>query len=224
MNIGFTFANGKRKYVIGTDLSHHNFEFAKTCLNPAGLDFIFLKASEGRSFKDPKCAEFMSLIGNNMNLDCAPYVGFYHYAHAEYANPLEEADFFLQTLKGLYVGDNIMYMLDIEGDSFENKKVDDWAHTFLSYVEKETGKVPFIYVQSSMTGKFPRTAKDYPLWLAQYKKKSMESPIWCDFWKEPKIWQFTTIPYDLDMAFVDRKDFHLWCTGNRQDLKAAGLL
>lgn len=183
--------------LIGGDFSRHNYDV----VNPSCLDFVWLKATEGRSWVDPMMHHYLedmvSAGGNN-----TPFIGFYHYARAESNLPEEEAQHFLKTIEP-HIG-NCMLALDWEGRSLQITPT--WAVRWLNYVKDHTGQTPLIYCSGSETKKLGAVATaGFPLWVAHYVRQGVKKPTFYN-WSEAKFWQFTSTPFDVDIFYGSRAD------------------
>lgn len=184
----------------GIDISHHNIDqIRRGALNISAPDFCIMKATEGKSYRDPRMDEYLQL----MDLD-RQGLGFYHYARPEINNPVAEALNFLDRV-GIYAG-RAMFALDVEGKSFllDNATLSGWVLTWLHTVENETGVKPLVYTGTEGLIKFGSAilANDTGLWFARYRQrlnKEMYAPY--PFWA---IWQFTSTPWDCDKFNGDR--------------------
>lgn len=178
----------------GIDISHHNLDQIRCgILTISAPDFVIMKATEGKTYRDPRMDEYLQL----MDLD-RQGLGFYHYARPELNNPVAEALNFLDRV-GIYAG-RAMFALDVEGKSFQLEKapLSSWVLTWLTTVENETGVKPLVYTGSEGLQKIGTVilANDTGLWFARYRQrlnKEMYAPY--PFWA---IWQFTEMPWDCD--------------------------
>lgn len=176
--------------MIGGDLSHHNYG----SVNPAFWDFVMLKATEGRTYQDPKMDNFltdMALATNQL-----PYIGFYHYARPENNLPGNEVDNFLTKIKP-HIG-NCMMALDVEGDALKIHNLDEWCMQWCERVRQLTGVKPMIYTSSAYAHLMQETLKSYPLWIAHY---NVQKPTSKRITLNPIMWQFTSKPFDIDLFY-----------------------
>lgn len=196
MSRGF---NGQQ-ILLGADLSHHNYGE----INPALFDFVWLKATEGRTYIDSKMNTFLTEMAEQCGGDGVPFIGFYHYARAENNLPEEEAEHFIKTIEP-HIG-NCLMALDWEGKSADINQ--SWAVRWLNHVKAKTGHTPLIYCSASVTKKLGTVATaGYPLWVAHYisaKRKSLQPDFYN--WADYKFWQFTNAPFDVDIFKGSRAD------------------
>lgn len=184
----------------GIDISHHNIDqIRRGTLTVSAPDFVIMKATEGKTYRDPRMDEYLQLMDLDRQL-----LGFYHYARPEINEPAAEARNFLDRV-GSYAG-RAMYALDVEGKAFQLERgpLSGWVLTWLKTVESESGVKPLVYTGTEGLMKVGRAilANDTGLWFARYRQrlqKEMYSPY--PFWA---IWQFTSTPWDCDKFNGDR--------------------
>lgn len=191
MGVNHKMKNDKHQPImIGADLSRYNYED----VNPSSLQFVWLKASEGKSYKDPTMDKYISDMSKQCNGD-VPFIGFYHYARPENNTPEEEAEHYLKTIKP-HLG-NCLMALDWEGNSL--KEDPKWAVAWLNYVYNKTGVKPLFYT-GSYASKSLKVVADagYELWLAHYVSRGVKEPTFHN-WSDFRFWQFTSTPFDIDI-------------------------
>lgn len=195
-----------KEFLLGSDMSRHQWG----SWNPSYVDFLILKATEGRTWQDPAMDKFISEIANTVP-DSPPFLGFYHYARADNNTPEVEVDNFLEKIRP-HIG-NCFMALDFEGDSLRLKCPDDWALTWCEEVETKTHCVPLLYVSSIQVHKFPKTLEKYPLWVAHY---NIQKPFskYCNI--NPLMWQFTSKPFDVDIFYGNKADMVNLITRKRE--------
>lgn len=123
----------------GIDISHHNKVVYWEKLQD--VEFCYIKATEGSSFKDPKCYKHY--------LDARKHkveIGLYHYFRTG-VSPSKQFKNFKSVAKNLHT--NLIPMIDVEnvGNDFSdikqsNKELSELINLFY----KEYGKYPIIYV------------------------------------------------------------------------------
>lgn len=180
----------------GVDVSHYQKEIEwDTVVAKHGLDFAFVKATEGHEYRD-------SLFCNNW--DALRRLGIrrgaYHFFRA-YGCGYEQAMNFLQAVD-MEPGD-IAPVLDIERtDGIEPEVMVQEVHIWLQLVESTLGIKPIIYTnqffyEQYLAGEFDH----YPLWIARY---SGERPL-LTTGKRWEIWQYSNegcldgIPQKVDL-------------------------
>ena len=184
--------------MIGIDVHGSKGPIDWRSVRAHGVDFAFVKASEGRSFIDKRTA--LNVEGARAN---GILVGCYHFARPNANSPEREADNFLRRINGL--GYTLPPVLDIEdGDG----DLSTWARTFCQHVEFVTGHTPIIYTYSAFAHHLTHASLGgYPLWLAAYRNTPPTAPRPWNSWT---IWQHTSdgtvpgVPGRCDMNKANR--------------------
>lgn len=148
----------------GVDLSHHNSaEVFDLCLKEE--DFIILKATEGRTYRDPMFTYRQPrLVGGDVRR------GYYHYARPENNNPEEEVNNFLATI-GSDARDALL-ILDWEGNAL--RKDFQWALDWCNILrDKIKNARPILYASASTIRKYANLIQenDLSVWTAHYNYK-----------------------------------------------------
>lgn len=111
------FFYAKNSYVPefnGIDISHHNKLDWEKIKENEDIKFCYVKATEGKSFRDPMCLKHAKHASEN-----GLHVGLYHYFRTD-VEP--EAQF--ENFKGMYdkVPSNLIPIIDVEqdGNDFSN--------------------------------------------------------------------------------------------------------
>lgn len=192
--------------LIGIDISHHN-RYMKNKADLKTLDFVLMKATEGKKFKDPAMKEFIS------SLDKDQLRGFYHYGRPELGNtPESEAFHFIDTVKPYLNGRSIL-ALDIEGAALNFQDLDNWCCVWMQVVFLSTGVLPMLYCSVAECKRFSGVrALSCGLWAAKWSKNKptqKQMQPW-DFWA---IWQYTNqnifsgVRTDADLFNGSREQF-----------------
>lgn len=196
----------------GIDVSHYQLNIDDYIKD---IDFVIIKASEGKSMKDSKRLEHYHTAIDNKKL-----YGFYHYAHPELNSVASEVNNFLSSLPDGVIGD-CMLVLDWEQKALKENIT--WAYDFLNLVYKKTGVKPLLYCQASYTNKLAKIYKGgYGLWVAHYKDSTRNLPInetpntkiskptigAYPFWA---MWQYTSLPIDRDIFNGTKSQFKAYC-------------
>ena len=125
----------------------------------AGFGFAFLKATEGRTFDDPRFA-FNRRAAKAAGLA----VGGYHFARPDNNSPAEKAAHFLRIYRP--EPGELLPVLDWE----QKPPSAEWAIDFLRIMEDAIGARPILYTYPAFlqqTGSFEMLRR-YPLWYASY--------------------------------------------------------
>ena len=184
--------------LTGGDISHNNFPFEVEF-----GEFQIYKATEGRTWVDPKFAEYMSQRKNGEPM------AFYHFARPENRGNTArlEAENFVATVKP-WIGKAI-FVLDWEGNALQCSA--DYALEWLQIVEELTGVKPIIYTSSSGTAKLRKVAQaGYELWVAHYNTSAPK----IHYFKDWLMWQFTSKPFDVDLFKGTVEDWNKRCRSN----------
>lgn len=198
-----------QKFLVGADFSHHNYPFE---LNPALLDFIWLKATEGSTWKDPKLGDMAYAIAREVDLDRPPFMGLYHYCRPENNNsPATEMENFIQEIDRFTPEYNTMVALDVEGGALSVKYIDNWVSEAVDILTEKYKKPIVVYVQASATHLFKKTSEKSVLWLAHYVKSNVS--VRYHSWDNIGFWQFTNAPFDFNLFLGTRNDLHALATG-----------
>ena len=191
----------------GIDISHYQKNLDSKIIT--GADFVIMKASEGKSFKDPMLDKFYNLIhgSDDGSPDSNKLYGFYHYARPEKNDPIPEAKQFVKLVR--HHAGEAMYCLDWEGVA--TKYPVEWILEWMSYVENETGVKPLLYVSESQVKKYQKVAeRDYGLWVAKWSRRKPNIKPW-NIWA---LWQYTVdhkLNLDMDYFNGTAEQFKKYC-------------
>ena len=195
--------------ICGIDISNNNKDYLVN-KDIAKNAFIFLKASEGKTFKDKSFRDYIVKIAEESNTyGVYPFIGAYHFARPDNGNtPREELTNYLDAV-GSHIS-NIMVALDYEDKA--HAIGEKWALEYLRLAQKETGKPSFFYTSASYLSKYPTIAAEFPLWLACYSQDSREGKYKkeCD---KAVILQVTSNPLDIDIFRGNMIEMYQYCRG-----------
>lgn len=168
----------------------------------AGIELVYIKASEGTEWVDP------FFLRNYVNARRAGLpVGFYHYLTAKNEEEAAaEAYHFVKTTEGLW--NDARLVMDMEAVAgLQRDMVNRIAQAFLQAVRTYSGKIPAIYADAATASLFfEETLKAYPLWIAAY---DVEEPPENHLWKVWAGWQYTDRGRVAGIqGFVDRDYFN----------------
>lgn len=181
----------KRKYAnrpAGIDVSHHNGKIDWAKVKAAGISFVFLKATEGATYKDPTYDDNYAQAKAH-----GIAVGAYHFFRPGVSTK-SQVDNFVAAIKKLNPGD-LPPVLDAENpvlwEGLSAKTAADKCVAFMDAVKSQLGATPVLYAGSffirDQLGGDARLAA-YPLWLAQYRKNDPAVPKPYATWT---FWQHT---------------------------------
>ncbi|MEE4578835.1 GH25 family lysozyme [Paenibacillus polymyxa] len=184
----------KKGNAQGIDVSHHQGDINFKKVAADGISFVFIKASQGKSFrsktflkfvKDAKAAGLM--------------IGAYHYVDDSATTPemaRQEAVNFVSAIKdagGVSTFD-LPPVMDYESNKFNLSKtaIIAVAKAFLQEVERLTGVRPIVYTYPSFIGNFSGLS-GYPLWIARYH--ATKAPSDASGWSRWDFWQYSDGQY-----------------------------
>lgn len=166
--------------VHGIDVSHHQKRILWDSVATTHIDFVYVKASEGVTWKDTLFQENWSEL-RRVGL----FRGAYHFFRPDYDGKAQ-AENFLEQVK-LRPGD-LAPVLDVEVlDNASKVTLLKEMYAWLYWVELRTGVKPVIYTNQKfyndyLSGYF----SDYPLWIARYNTKT---PFLVDC-RDWNFWQY----------------------------------
>ncbi len=216
--------------VFGIDISHHNKVTDFDAVAASEASFCWCKATEGKTYKDPKFKQYASAL-----LERGVPTGAYHYARPGNNSAASEAAHFLKTVKGLEL--DLLPVLDFEE---ANPKVPRgaaaaaWIDDWLQIVEGETGKRPVLYTGPNVLQKigvsnytspgtlvwmprYPSSARQYMTPEDSVIQKGRKDPALWDRFRKPglpvDVWQYSNkgsvpgISGNVDLNVTDPATF-----------------
>lgn len=175
----------------------------------ADIEFVIMKATEGRTYADPMFHEYMKEVKDRNLL-----AGAYHFARPDNGNSAEEeAANFVTTIRP-YLNDALLLALDWEGEAAK-KSSEDWVLAWCNTVYDLTGIKPLVYCSISNVNRLPSVAaKNYGLWVARWT--SAGTPGIIAPWKIWAIWQYTNTPVDIDIFNGNKIQWLKYCTASKK--------
>jgi len=169
----------------GVDVSHYQGEVDWKALEDQGIDFAFIKATEGSSHLDGKFSENWTAAENT-----GLYTGAYHFFSFDSAGQTQ-ADWYIQTVGNLdgrlAPAVDVEYYGDKEINPPEKKLVIRELQEFLDTVEGEYHVKPIIYTTYKVYRRYIADEfEEYPLWI----RNVYYSPN-LDMKEEWQFWQYT---------------------------------
>lgn len=172
----------------GIDVSHNQGEVKWDQVKAAGKQFVFIKATEGNDYLDPK---FKS------NWEGAKAAGLprgaYQFFHPG-DDPQTQADFFIKNVK--LEANDLAPVVDIEhSDAVSVTDIQKELQSYLDILEQAYGIKPILYSgQNFLDTEIPHGFGSYPLWIAEYPKKGevQEGPKTPSQWKDWTFWQYSS--------------------------------
>jgi GH25 family lysozyme M1 (1,4-beta-N-acetylmuramidase) len=183
----------------GVDVSYYNGTIDWAKAKAAGVQFTFIRVSDGTAFKDPRFATYWA------GAKAAGVVrGAYQFFRPA-QDPIAQADLLVDTMGALDDGD-LSPVIDVEatgglGPASVAARVTTWVNR----VKARTGRTPIVY-----TGKYfwrdqvgaSTAQQDAALWVAQYTSLCPDLPApWTrwTFWQYSESGSMPGIPGQVDM-------------------------
>jgi GH25 family lysozyme M1 (1,4-beta-N-acetylmuramidase) len=181
----------------GIDVSHWQGSINWTSVRNAGVQWAYIKATEGTSYKDPNF---------NTYYPAAYYAGVirggYHFARPNLSSGTYQANFFASN-GGAWSADNrtLPGALDIEPNPYSGgycyglstTSMRTWILDFYNTYKSRTSRDVVIYTTASWwntcTGSWTGMATRSPLWVAHWGVSSPTKPAGWGVWT---MWQYTS--------------------------------
>ncbi|MCF6521718.1 lysozyme [Streptomyces sp. JJ36] len=208
--------------VQGIDVSHWQGAINWNSVRNSGIQFAWIKATEGTSYEDPRF---------NSNYVDAYYAGVirgaYHFARPDVSGGGTQANFFASN-GGAWSADNrtLPGVLDIEHNPYgsmcygkSTTQMRAWINDFYNTYKARTGRDVVIYTTASWwntcTGSWGGMYSKSPLWVAHWT--SNHSPTIPNGFPTWTVWQYTSTGSVSGISGnVDRNKFN----GDRSRLLA----
>ena len=205
---------------FGIDVSHWQGSINWASVKNSGLDFAFVKATQGVDFIDSR---FVSNINGAHN--AGMLVGGYHFA-TPYTSGIDdaadEASDFYDAMQPYLTDGYLRPVLDLEGtNSISVTAMSNWVHDFMNtFASLSGGIVPVIYTGNSYANnELNSSVNIYDLWYPNWPTNpNFNNPpaapgIWSS--KGYDLWQYsatTSVPgisgnVDGDVFFGDLNEF-----------------
>lgn len=162
----------------GIDVSDWQGYINYSQVKNAGIDVVYIKASQGNSIVD----SYFKTNYNNAKANGLK-VGLYHFLTARSVPEAEEqAEYFSSVISG--TSPDCKLAMDFE--TFGNltpAEINQISFAFLKKVQQLTGKEVIIYSDASNARNTfgPELANSYPLWVAQYDVSSPNTGNWSSY-------------------------------------------
>lgn len=165
--------------VRGIDVSHHQGPIDWTAVKRDGIRFVFIKATEGGDWTDPRFQRNWTSARQAGLLR-----GAYHYYRPQ-THSAVQARHFLRHVK--IASDDLPAVLDVEAtDGVSSATLRRGVRNWLRIVEAETGKRPIVYVSRRSAPHLAAEFGNYPLWIADYRGNGPAVP---PGWRRWTFWQ-----------------------------------
>ena len=188
--------------ILGVDVSV--YQGAINWPAVSGINFAYLKATEGTTFKDSTyLANYQGARARGL------LVGAYHFARGS-ATPHEELDHCLSVVTGPL---DLPLALDVEGQfALTGEAGLAWVLSWLEEAERRTSRRPIIYTSSRIVREKLGSGKgleQYPVWYPRWDGQPKNVLPWQDW----SIWQYSStgvvpgIPNPVDLDRLAVSDF-----------------
>jgi len=172
-------------------------------MRAAGVQFVFIKSSDGLRRGDISAAKWWS-IDRPAAHAAGLVVGSYHFAqpttaksNAKIIADAKAGARLAASRTGQFKSGYLPTALDLESApaSITKARLTLWTTTWLGTFKQLTGRKPFLYSYGYfLSHRLNPTATltSYPLWLAEYRKGSTQPQHVLGWPVVPVIWQFTS--------------------------------
>lgn len=172
------------KHIKGVDVSRHQPDMPWMEMRAEGIQFAYIKATEGVTYQDPKFKDhYMGAKRAGLK------IGFYHYARP-YNDPREEVKNLLNTTKDF--PHDLPFALDIETNEnkFGREHITFFCKVWLETIEQITGETPVIYTYTHFAKQYlGKELAKWPLWIAHY---GVDRPGDNGIWDRWMVFQYTS--------------------------------
>jgi len=170
----------------GIDISHYDPQVDWTKTKAQGIDFVYIKCTQGTGFVDPLCVKHAA-GAKSVSIK----VGYYHFAAVE-QDCVKQAQFFIAQFEKLPKAE-LLPVLDLETNKANLNR--SQIHSFITTFQAELKKAGYGMMLYSYEP-FLDTNLDLnhglgtiPLWLAQYR--NVDAPTLPHGWMNASVWQYT---------------------------------
>jgi GH25 family lysozyme M1 (1,4-beta-N-acetylmuramidase) len=173
--------------VKGIDVSYYQGSINWASVKAAGVEFAFIRVSDGTGFEDPNFDTYWA--GSRAN-------GIVHGAY-QFFRPgqdvIAQADLLLSKIGNTIAADDLPPVLDVEAaDGLSAAQVGAKVKQWVDHVTAALGRPPIVYTGyyfwRDSVGSLDESAS--PLWHAQYT--SAACPLIADTWSTWAFWQYTS--------------------------------
>ena len=181
----FAFGPSNNQIYQGIDVSSWQRNINFSAVKNSGIDVVYIKSSEGKSYIDPYFeTNYQNAKANGLK------VGFYHYVTARNVTQAkEQATFFAKVIRGKQPD----CRLAMDFENFGNlsvSEINQISKVFLETLESLTNSEVVIYSNAySARTIFGQELTKYPLWVANY---GVSSPGSNGKWNSWVGWQYTS--------------------------------
>lgn len=205
------YPSSKKFPVRGIDISHHQKSIDWDLLQKEKIDFVIIKATEGKDFTDT------AFMINFQSAKRSGYkVGAYHF-YRLCTDVNLQAEHLLRTTKNLDLDLPLSIDLEFGGNCKTTKSTDEIKkelYIFLESIYLQTQRKPMVYATKEFYDKYLVSGfDDYPIWIRDVYTK----PVLADN-KTWTMWQYACRgrldgikgPVDLNVFNGSREQFNAW--------------
>lgn len=199
--------------VMGIDLSAHNGDVNFDRIVAEGVDFVFLKASEGTSFHDPKFRKNYSEARRS-----GIKVGAYHFFRFD-SDGYDQGRNFLSAVDSLSL--DLPLAIDIEEwgnpEDYSTEKVVESLRGMIFALEGSRHKV-IIYTNKNGYDRFVRGRfEEMPVWVCSFTNPPITSDNWL-LWQHSHQSRIDGVDGDVDLNTFngDSTSWERWLSDIRQ--------
>ncbi len=163
----------------GIDVSNWQGYIDYNSVKSAGIDIVYIKASQGNNITDP----FFKVNYNNAKASGLK-IGLYHFLTARNADEaVREAEYFSSVISA--TSPDCKLAMDFENfGNLSKQEINNISSIFLSRVTELTGKEVIIYSDlfNARNTFNEELARNYPLWIAEYDVSSPSDNVNWSSW------------------------------------------
>jgi len=187
-------ADKNTNLLVGIDVSHYQGDIDWQQVKTNGINFVYLKATDGITFQDPRYTHNKITLAQLQ----LPH-GSYHFFEAN-DDPILQAKNFLKTTGTKMV---LPPVLDIEISKDQTAElIKSRVKIWLDYVEMQTACRPMIYSYGDFWKTYMEEEfSDYKFWLADYAPRPNlpnGQDTW-EFWQKSQTSQLQGIKGNVDL-------------------------
>ncbi len=190
-NVSFALEPSESMIYRGIDVSAYQGRINYSEVRNAGIDVVYIKASEGDYLEDPEFRNnYNGAKSNGLN------IGFYHFIRARSEEEaIKEAEFFSKVISGTEPNCRLAMDFEVFGD-LDTYEINNISRVFLQKTQELTGKEMVIYSNTydARTIFSSELASMYPLWVAQYGVSTPSDNGKWENWVGFQYWDMGRIP------------------------------
>lgn len=195
----FAFGPSNDTIYQGIDVSRWQGEINFNQVKNSGIQVVYMKSSEGRSYIDPYFEQNYSKAKSN-----GLKVGFYHYVTARNVQSAkEQAIFFARVIAGK--SPDCKLAMDFEDfGNLSILEINNISKVFLQTLEQETGSQALVYSNAySARNIFSQDLAKYPLWVAHYNVNAPSSNGKWKTWVRMAVYKYRLCSSELMVMLIE---------------------